>query len=60
MHEILKILEIRTIIELIKSKAISGHIPTKATKAIAQDIRVPMTDCINAVILNGVCPDELK
>ena len=27
---------------------------------IARDICVPLTDCINAAILNGVFPDELK
>ena len=32
----------------------------KALKTIAQDICIPLTDCINSAILNGVFPDELK
>ena len=27
---------------------------------IARDICVPLTDCINSAIFNGVFPDELK
>ena len=46
--------------ELNKNKATSGNIPTKTLKTIAQDICVPLTDCINSAILNGVLPDELK
>ena len=36
------------------------NIPTKTLKTIAQDLCVPLTDCINSAILNGVFPDELK
>ena len=46
--------------ELNKNKATSGNIPTKTLKTIARDICVPLTDCINSAILNGVFPDELK
>ena len=46
--------------ELDKNKATSGNIPTKTLKTIARDICVPLTDCINSAILNGVFPDELK
>ena len=49
----------QTIMELNK-KATSGNIPTKALKMIARHICVPLTDCINSAILNGVFPDELK
>ena len=50
----------QTIMELNKNKATSGNIPTKTLKTIARDICVPLTDCINSAILNGVFPDELK
>ena len=50
----------QTIMELLKNKATSGNILTKTLKAIARDICVPLTDCINSAILNGVFPDELK
>ena len=46
--------------ELNKSKATSGNIPTKTLKTITRDICVPLTDCINSVILHGVFCDELK
>ena len=46
--------------ELNKSKATSGNIPTKTLKTITRDTCVPLTDCINSVILNGVFRDELK
>ena len=46
--------------ELNKNKAASGNIPVKTLKMIARDICVPLTDCINSAILNGVFPDELK
>ena len=46
--------------ELTKSKATKGNIPTKTLKTIARDICFPLTDCINTAILNDVCPDELK
>ena len=46
--------------ELHKNKATSGNIPTKTLKPITRDICVPLTDCINSAILNGVFPDELK
>ena len=32
----------------------------KALKTITQDICIPLTDCINSAILNGVFPEELK
>ena len=50
----------QTIMELNKNKATSGNIPTKTLKAIVQDICVPLTDCINSAILNGVFSDEMK
>ena len=37
-----------------------GNIPIKILKTIARDICVPVTDCINSAILNGVLPEELK
>ena len=43
--------------ELNKNKATSRNIPTKILKTIARDICVPLTDCINSVILNGVFPN---
>ena len=46
--------------ELTKNKETSGNIPTKTLKKIARDICVPLTDCINSAILNGVFPNELK
>ena len=46
--------------ELNKNKAISGNIPAKTLETIAQDICIPLTDCINSAILNGAFPDELK
>ena len=50
----------QTIMELDKNKANSGNIPTKALKVIAREICIPLTDCINSGILNGIFPDELK
>ena len=50
----------QTIMELSKNKATSGNVPTKTLKTIARDIWVPLTDCINSAILNGVFPDKLK
>ena len=50
----------QTIMELNKNKATSGNIPTITLKMIARDTCVPLTDCINSAILNGVFPDELK
>ena len=50
----------QTIMKLNKNKATSGNIPTETLKTIAQDICVPLTDCINSAILNGVIPDALK
>ena len=59
-HHILLWETFQTIIELNKNKATSGNIPTKTLKTIPQDVWVPMTDCINSAILNGLFPDELK
>ena len=50
----------QTVMELNKNKATSGNIPTKSLKKIARDTCVPLTDCMNSAILNGVFPDELK
>ena len=50
----------QTILELDDKKSTSGNIPTKALKVIAREICVPLTDCINSGILNGIFPDELK
>ena len=44
----------QTIMELNKNKTASGNTPTKPLKTIAQDICVPLTDCINSAIVNGV------
>ena len=43
-----------------KTKATSGNVHAKTPKMIARDIWVPLTDCINSTISNGVFPDELK
>ena len=43
-----------------KDKAISRNIPTKILNTIAQHICIPLTDCINSAISNGVFPNELK
>ena len=46
--------------ELNKNKATRGNIPTKTLTTIARDICVPLTNCTNSSILNGVFLDELK
>ena len=50
----------QTIMELDNNKATSGNIPTKTLKILSREICVPLTDCINSGISNGVFPDELK
>ena len=50
----------QTVMELNKNKATSGNIPTKSLKKIVRDTCVPLTDCMNSAILNGVFPYELK
>ena len=50
----------QTIVELNKSKATRGNIPTKALETIARDICIARTDYINSAILNGVFPNKLK
>ena len=42
------------------NKATSGNIPTHILKLIATDICIPITDCINNCINDGVFPDDLK
>ena len=46
-----------TVMELNENKATSGNIPTMSLKAIARDICVLLTDCMNSAILNGVFSD---
>ena len=41
-------------------KSTSGPIPTKVLKMSAKVVCVPLTDCFNAAILDGVFPNELK
>lgn len=41
-------------------KSNSGPIPAKVLKLAAEECCVPLTDCINALINDGVFPDELK
>ena len=42
------------------SKSNGGSIPAKVLKIAAQECCIPLTDCINACINDGVFPDELK
>ena len=46
-----------TVMELNKNKATSGNFPTMSLKAISRDTCVPLTDCMNPAILNGVFSD---
>ena len=41
-------------------KSTSGPIPTKVLKMAAKLVSIPLTDCFNAALLDGVFPDELK
>lgn len=41
-------------------KSTSGNIPTNILKLVAKDICIPLTDCINNCINDGVFPDDLK
>ena len=50
----------RAILKLNPRKSVSGSIPTKVLQLIAEIICVPLTDCINASICNGIFPDVLK
>ena len=41
-------------------KATSGSISTKTLQLMAEEICLPLTDCVNNCILDGIFPDELK
>lgn len=42
------------------SKQGGGPFPTKLLKSVAKQVSVPLTDCFNSCISDGVFPDELK
>ena len=46
--------------ELNAAKSTSGPIPTKILQMTAKHICVPLTDCVNNIILDGIFPHELK
>ena len=50
----------QTTTKLNKNKLTSGNIPTKTLKTSERDICIPLTDCINSFILNGVFPNKSK
>ena len=50
----------QVIMSLNQRKSTSGPIPTKVLKMSAKVVCVPLTDCFNAAILDGVFPNELK
>ena len=53
-----------TVYRVIKSldprKAVSGSIPTKILKSMADIVSIPLTDCINSSVNNEVFPFALK
>ena len=51
---------VKAINELDASKSTSGLITTKLLQEIAAECYIPITDCINSCINDGVFPDELK
>ena len=50
----------RAILSVNQNKSTSGAIPTKVLRSLAKEIYIPLTDCINNVILYGKIPSELK
>ena len=48
------------LIGLNPAKASSGAVPAKCLRSAAKLISVPLTDCFNNCILNGIFPSELK
>ena len=50
----------RAILSVNQNKLTSGTIPTKVLRSLAKEICIPLTDCINSIILNGKFLSELK
>ena len=50
----------RAILTINKSKSTSGSIPSKVLRVSANEICIPLTDCINSSISNGQFPTEIK
>ena len=50
----------RAILSVNQNKSTSGTIPTKVLRSLAEEICIPLTNCINSAILNGKFPSELK
>ena len=50
----------QVIMSLNQKKSTSGPISAKILKIAANVICVPLTDCFNAALHNGIFPDELK
>ena len=59
-HHVLPWETYRAILSVNQNKSHSGTIPTKALRSLAEEICIPLTDCINSAILNGKFPSELK
>ena len=50
----------QVIMSLNPNKSTSGSIPTKILQSVAKVYCVPLTDCINNCISDGIFPNELK
>ena len=50
----------RAILSVNQNKSTSGTIPTKFLRSPSKEICIPLTDCINSVILNGKFSSKLK
>ena len=50
----------RAILSINQNKSTSCTSPTKVLRSLAEEICIPLTDCINSAILNGKFPSELK
>ena len=50
----------RAILSVNQNKSTNGTIPTKVLRSLAEEICIPLTDCINSAILNEKFPSELK
>ena len=50
----------QVIMGLNPSKSTSGSLPTKILQCVAKECSVPLTDCFNNCIFDGVFPTELK
>ena len=50
----------QAIMELNPSKSTSGSIPTNILQKVAKECCIPLTDCFNNCILDGIFPTELK